>query len=73
MEMVSLYGGHFEFSRQIDIFFKIKELCHQVHKTHWQMPFKNLSYLILISRYAEKSEMSVRKCVRACAILSDLI
>jgi len=41
------------------IVLKIKEMCHPVHKTPEQMPFKFLRYLIYISRYEEKSEMSV--------------
>ena len=56
-EMVSLYGGHFGFSRQTGYCFKNKELCHLVHKTSEQMPFKFLRYLIQISRYEDKSEM----------------
>ena len=31
--MVSLYGGNFEFPAKQDIFLKIKELRHLVHKT----------------------------------------
>ena len=38
-------------------------MCHLEHKTHEQMPFKILRYLIQISRYEEKSEMvSLYRC-----------
>ena len=44
--MVSLYGGHFEFSRKTGYALKIKEMCQLVHKIPEQMPFRFLKYLI---------------------------
>ena len=47
----------FDFPAKKDIVLKIKVICHLKHKTHEQMPFKFLGYLIYISRYEEKSEI----------------
>ena len=46
-------------SRQTGYFLKTKEMCNLTHTKLEQMPFKFLRYIILISRYEEKSEMPV--------------
>ena len=46
-----------DFPAKQDIGLKNNELCHLVHKTSEQMPFKFLRYFIQISRYEDKAEM----------------
>ena len=45
-EMISLYGGHFGFSRQIGNWFKNQRNVSPITKETLKMPFKFLIYLI---------------------------
>ena len=55
--MISLYGGHFGFSRQTGYCFKIQRKVSPRTQDTLTLPFKFLRYLIKITRYEGKSEI----------------